>query len=288
MKSGKPTHRGSASGGARVRTIVAHVVIVFITIATLYPILQIVGISLRPADRLYTTSLRLIPEDATGHAYYSVLFEKDFPLWLTNSAIVSAIVTVIGVFLAATAGYAFSRFRFIARRSGLYSLLIAQMFPATMLLLPLYVLMKGLHLLDSLGGLAIAYVATALPFCVWTMKGYYDTIPKELEEAALIDGASYWRAFRTVVLPLAAPALAITAIFSFMAAWSEFMVARVIINTRTLYTLPLGLESLSSTFQTEWANYAAGSVLVSLPVVILFLFLNRYFVSGLTLGGVKQ
>ena len=170
---------------------------------TLYPIVQIVGISLRPADRLYTTSLRIIPEDATGHAYYSVLFEKDSPLWLRNSTIVSAIVTLIGVFLAATAGYAFSRFRFIARRSGLYSLLIAQMFPATMLLLPLYVLMKGIHLLDSLGGLAVAFVATALPFCVWTMKGYYDTIPKELEEAALIDGASYWRAFRTVVLPLA-------------------------------------------------------------------------------------
>ncbi len=272
----------------RATRILAHVFLVIVTLATIYPIVQIVGISLRPADRLYSTSLRVIPDDATGRAYHAVIFEKEFLLWLRNSTIVSAIVTLVGVAMAATAGYVFSRFRFVARKFGLYSLLIAQMFPATMLLLPLYVLMKGLHLLDSIAGLAVAYAATALPFCVWTMKGYYDTIPKELEEAALIDGASYWRAFRTVVLPLAAPALAITAIFSFMSAWSEFMVARVIISTRTLYTLPLGLESLSSTFQTEWANYAAGSVLVSLPVVLLFLFLNRFFVSGLTLGGVKQ
>ncbi|MFH0777066.1 MAG: ABC transporter permease subunit [Candidatus Eisenbacteria bacterium] len=271
----------------RVKRLLAHIVIVLITLATIYPIVQIVGISLRPADRLYTTSLRIVPEDATGRAYYSVLFEKDFLVWLRNSSLVAGIVTIVGVFLAATAGYAFSRFRFMARRAGLYSFLIAQMFPATMLLLPLYILMRGLHLLDSIAGLAVAYVATALPFCIWTMKGYFDTIPKDLEEAALIDGASYWRAFTTIILPLAAPALAITAIFSFMAAWSEFMVARVVINSTSFYTLPLGLESLSSTFQTEWANYAAGSVLVSLPVVLLFLFLNRYFVSGLTLGGVK-
>jgi arabinogalactan oligomer/maltooligosaccharide transport system permease protein len=270
------------------KTIIAHVVIICVTLVTIYPIVQIVGISLRPSDRLYSTSLSIIPEDATAQAYHDVLFEKDFLLWLRNSTIVAGAVTLIGVFLAATSGYAFSRFRFAIRKSGLYSFLIAQMFPATMLLLPLYVLMKGLHLLNSLGGLAIAYVATALPFCVWTMKGYYDTIPRELEEAAMMDGASYWRAFRTVVLPLATPALAITAIFSFMAAWSEFMVARVIISTKSLHTLPLGLESLSSTFQTEWANYAAGSVLVSLPVVFLFLFLNRFLVSGLTLGSVKQ
>jgi arabinogalactan oligomer/maltooligosaccharide transport system permease protein len=132
-----------------------------------------------------------------------------------------------------------------------------------------------------------AYVATALPFCVWTMKGYYDTIPVDLNEAALIDGCSPLQAFVRVTLPLSAPALVITALFSFMTGWSEFMVARVMLASQELMTLPLGLESLFTTYQTEWANYAAGSLLVSVPVVLLFLVLNRFLISGLTLGSVK-
>jgi arabinogalactan oligomer/maltooligosaccharide transport system permease protein len=162
------------------------------------------------------------------------------------------------------------------------------MFPATMLLLPLYVLMRKLQLTDHLAGLAVAYSATALPFCVWTMKGYFDSISTSLEEAALVDGAGHFGAFWRIVLPLSLPGLAITALFSFMAGWSEFIVARVMISSQDLYTLPLGLQSLSATFQTEWANYSAGAVLVSIPAVIIFLLLNRYLVSGLTVGGVKD
>ena len=166
-------------------------------------------------------------------------------------------------------------------------ILLTQMFPATMLLLPLYLLMRNLHLVDTLMGVMIAYVATALPFCIWTMKGYYDTIPVALNEAALIDGCSPLQAFVRVTLPLSAPALVITGLFSFMTGWSEFMVARVMLASKELMTLPLGLESLFTTYQTEWANYAAGSLLVCIPVVLLFLVLNRYLVSGLTLGSVK-
>jgi arabinogalactan oligomer/maltooligosaccharide transport system permease protein len=197
-------------------------------------------------------------------------------------------VTVFGVVLAATAGYAFSRFRFAGWRATMLAFLVSQLFPATMLMLPLYVIMRQLGLLDSFAGLAIAYTATALPFCVWTMRGYYDTVPVEIEQAALVDGCTPWQAFLRVLLPLVTPALAITALFSFMAAWSEFIVARVILSRQSLYTLPLGLESLAGRFQTEWANYAAGSLLVCLPVLVLFLVLNRALVSGLSLGGVKQ
>jgi arabinogalactan oligomer/maltooligosaccharide transport system permease protein len=267
--------------------ILVHAVLITVVVATLYPIVQILGISLRPGDKLYTTSLRLVPENATLEAYRIVLFEKDFLLWLRNSAIVSLAVTLLGVALAATSGYAFSRFRFPGHRLALTSFLFTQMFPATMLLLPLYILLRKLQMLDSLAGLMVVYVTTALPFCVWTMKGYYDSIPRELEEAALIDGLTPLGAFARVVLPLSLPALTITALFSFMAAWSEFIVARVVLQKSSLYTLPLGLEGLAGTFQTEWANYAAGSVLVSIPVVVLFLLLNRFLVSGLTLGGVK-
>lgn len=267
--------------------VLVHAFLVFFTIATVYPILQIVTISLRPSDQLYSTSLALVPPGATLKAYRVMLFEKPFLLWLRNSFVVSMAVTVLGVTLASTAAYAFSRFRFRGRQQGLYLFLMTQMFPATMLMLPLYVLLKALQLLDTFAGLVVAYTATALPFCVWTMRGYYDTIPVELEQAAMIDGCTPWQAFTRVTLPLAAPALAITALFSFMAAWSEFLVARIVISQQQLYTLPLGLESLAGQFQTEWANYAAGSLLICVPVMALFVALNRWIVGGLSLGGVK-
>jgi arabinogalactan oligomer/maltooligosaccharide transport system permease protein len=270
-----------------LKRVALYAVLTFITFLTVYPIIQVFGISLRPSNQLYSTSLRIIPENATFEAYHAVLFEKDFFTWLWNSLIVAIATAVFGVTLASTSGYAFSRFRFRGKKGGLVAILITQMFPATMLLLPLYVIMKRLGLVDTLLGIIIAYTATALPFCIWTMKGYYDTIPRDLEEAAVIDGTSAVGAFARVTLPLSAPALVITALFSFMAGWSEFIVARVIIAQKGLYTLPLGLESLQSTFQTEWANYAAGSLLVCIPVVILFLLLSRFLISGLTLGGVK-
>jgi arabinogalactan oligomer/maltooligosaccharide transport system permease protein len=264
-----------------------YALLVVVTVATVYPIVQIFGISLRPSNQLYSTSLKIVPDNASFDSYRNVLFKKDFFTWLRNSLIVALAVAILGVTLASTSGYAFSRFRFRGKRSGLIVILVTQMFPATMLLLPLYVLMKKLGLIDTLVGIIIAYTATALPFCIWTMKGYYDTIPRDLEEAAVIDGTTQVGAFLRVTMPLSAPALTITGLFSFMTGWSEFIVARVIINKQSLYTLPLGLESLSSTFQTEWANYAAGSIIVCIPVVVLFLLLSKFLISGLTLGGVK-
>jgi arabinogalactan oligomer/maltooligosaccharide transport system permease protein len=271
-----------------MRTAALYVLIGVITLVAIYPILVVIGVSLRPGNALYSTSLELIPPGASLEAYRVVLFEKPFGRWMLNSTVVSVSVTLLGVALASTAGYAFSRYRFRGRGVGMLVFLTTQMFPATMLLLPLYVLMRKLGLTDSLVGLAVAYSATALPFCVWTMKGYFDSIPISLEEAALVDGATPFGAFRQVILPLAAPALAITALFSFMAGWSEFIVARVMLTSESLFTLPLGLQGLSGTFQTEWANYSAGAVLVSIPVMAIFLMLNRYLVSGLTLGGIKD
>lgn len=267
--------------------VLVHVFLVLFTFATVYPILQIVTVSLRPTDQLYSTSLAIIPKGASLHAYQVMLFEKPFLKWLLNSFLVSAAVTLFGVTLASTAAYALSRFQFAGRRAVMSVFLLTQMFPATMTMLPLYVLLNYLHLLDQFAGLALAYTATALPFCVWTMRGYYQTIPIELEQAALLDGCSHWQAFTRVTLPLAAPALAITALFSFMAAWSEFMVARIVISRQAMYTLPLGLESLAGQFQTEWANYAAGSLIVCVPVMVLFVALNRALVGGLSIGGVK-
>ncbi len=264
-----------------------HLAVWALVLFAVFPVVQVLGISLRPGDKLYSPQFELIPSDATFAAYRIMVTEKPFLLWMRNSLVVSLGTALLGVALASLGGFALSRYRFRGRGAALQGILMTQMFPATMLLLPLYLMMRRLHLVDTLFGVMVAYVATALPFCIWTMRGYYDTIPVDLNEAALIDGCSPLQAFTRVTLPLSAPALVITALFSFMTGWSEFMVARVMLTSRELMTLPLGLESLFTTYQTEWANYAAGSLLVSVPVVVLFLVLNRYLVGGLTLGSVK-
>ena len=265
----------------------AYAVLALFAFIALFPILNIVTVSLRPSDQLLQRSLALIPEGASLDNYRVLLTETSFLTWLGNSLLVSLVVTITGVALASTAGYALSRFQFSGRKTALSGILVTQMFPATMLLLPLYIVLVRLGLINSYLGIVVIYTATALPFCVWQMKGYYDTIPASLEEAARIDGASPWQAFYKVILPLAAPALVITALFSFMSAWNEYVVAAVVLQDTELFTLPVGLKLFQSSLATQWGLYAAGSLLVSVPVIALFLVLSRYLISGLTLGAVK-
>jgi arabinogalactan oligomer / maltooligosaccharide transport system permease protein len=267
--------------------IVTYLILILFAAIAVYPILQVLSISLRPGDRLLSTSLAIIPDDATFSAYKELFTGRPFLLWMRNSILVSIVVTSTGVALAAMAGYAFSRFRFRGRNFGLLSLLVTQMFPATMLLLPMYIMLVKLGLINTFLGLIIIYSSTALPFCIWTMKGYYDTISPSLEEAARIDGCSQFTAFYKVVLPLAAPALVIVALFSFMTAWAEYVVAAQVLQDTGLWTLPVGLQTFQANMSTEWGLYAAASLIVSIPVIILFLTLSRFLVSGLTLGSVK-
>jgi arabinogalactan oligomer/maltooligosaccharide transport system permease protein len=271
----------------RLRVIASYAVLAVFSVIALFPVVQIFTISLRPADRLLSTTLEIIPKDATFSNYVALFTERPFLLWLLNSTFVAIVVTSTGVIFASTAGYGFSRFRFVGKKFGLLSLLVTQMFPATMLLLPLYIMMIYLGLINTYLGIIITYTATALPFCIWTMKGYYDTIPYSLEEAARIDGCNQFAAFYKVILPLAAPALVITGLFSFMTAWSEYIVAAQILQDTALWTLPLGLKSFEANMSTEWGLYGAASLIVMIPVVALFLLLSKWLVSGLTLGSVK-
>lgn len=267
--------------------IFSHFYLLLVTAFAVWPVLQVISVSLRPGDRLLSKSLAIIPDGATLDTYVRLFTREPFLRWLWNSVQVSAVVTVIGAGLAATAGYAFSRFRFRGRNGSMIAILTTQMFPATMLLLPLFILLIKIRAYDNYLGLIIAYSATALPFTIWQMKGFYDTIPVSLEEAAIIDGCSRPAVFWRIVLPLAAPALVINALFSFMAAWSEYLVAAVIIQDQKLFTLPLGLKLFQSNMEVAWGLYSAGAVVVSIPVVLLFLFLSRWLISGLTLGSVK-
>jgi arabinogalactan oligomer/maltooligosaccharide transport system permease protein len=270
------------------KRLLIHLTLMFCCVIAIYPVLRMISVSLRPGDRLLSTSLAIIPDDATLEAYRIVLVEKEFLIWAWNSIVVTAATAIVGVILAATSAYAFSRWKFPGRGSGLVFLLSTQMLPAPMLMVPIYILATKLGLTQSYRGLVIAYSVTSVPFSIWILKGYYDTIPRELEEAALIDGVSRLSAFWRIILPLSTPALAIVFLFSFMAAWSDYLLARVmIVSERALWTWPLGLRDFQGQFQTQWGFFTAASIMVAIPVMSLFLYSSKWLISGLTLGSVK-
>jgi len=268
--------------------LLIYAILFIFVVISVYPVLRVFSISLRPGDQLLSTSLALIPENASWDNFKELFTERPFLRWMFNSCLVSFAVTILGISLASTAGYVLSRFKFIGRSAAMISILTTQMFPATMLLLPMYIIISRLNLLNTYAGLIVIYSATALPFCVWTMKGYYDTIPHSLEEAAQIDGCNRFQSFYKVILPLVSPALVITGLFSFISAWSEYLVAAQVLQDPRMYTLPLGLKQFEQSMSTEWGLYAAGALIVSIPVITLFLIANRWLVGGLTLGGVKE
>jgi arabinogalactan oligomer/maltooligosaccharide transport system permease protein len=278
-----------------------HAILLVATLLTVYPILWVLTIALSgkqslaiadlPAEPAVSDRLRAVipwPETISLANFRSLFADQPFARWLVNSAIVAAATTVLGIVLAATAGYAFSRFRFPARRTGLMSFLVSQMFPGVLTLIPLYIIVvKWLGLGSTRIGLVLVYTTTAIPFCVWMLKGYFDTIPRDLEEAALMEGASPLVIFRRIVLPLAKPAIAVTALFSFMTGWNEFILAATLMDKENMYTAPVGLRFFVGGFSQQWGYFAAGAIIVSIPIVVLFFFLQRYLVSGLTAGSVK-
>jgi arabinogalactan oligomer/maltooligosaccharide transport system permease protein len=254
---------------------------------TIYPVSRALTIALRPGGNLLQTTLDIIPPDASLDNFRRLFEQNAFVLWLWNSLTISLSVSFIGVAVSATSAYAFSRFRFPGRAPGLLLLLTTQMLPAGMLLIPIFVIVANVGLQNNILGLVLAYTATAVPFSIWILKGYYDTIPYDLEEAALVDGASRMEAFVRLVLPISTPALMTVFLFNFQSAWSEWQVANIILKSPTVATWPIGLKNLIGQFQTDWGTYAAASLLVSVPVMILFMYSSRYVISGLTLGSVK-
>jgi arabinogalactan oligomer/maltooligosaccharide transport system permease protein len=280
---------------------ILHTFLVATVLYTVYPVLWVVSIAFSgkqslaiadlPADPGLLDRLRAVmpwPQVWSFSNFTSVMADQPFGRWIFNSVVIAIASTIVGVALACTAAYAFSRFKFPGRRAGMMSFLVSQMFPGVLTLIPLYIIIvQWLGLGSSHWGLIIVYSTTSIPFSVWMLKGYFDTIPKELEEAAVIEGASAGKIFWTIVLPLAKPAIAITALFSFMTAWNEFILAATFMDQETMYTAPVGLRFFVGGFQQQWGYFAAGSIIVSLPIMVLFFYLQQYLVSGLTAGSVK-
>jgi arabinogalactan oligomer/maltooligosaccharide transport system permease protein len=240
-------------------------------------------------DIVNHTTLSILPQDWTTANYRHVLGAENhvFLTWLWNSVAIAIMTTIVGVFLAATAGYALSRYRFPGYRTALNSFLVTQMFPAAILLVPIYNIVVHLGLLNTKTALVLAYSSVAVPFCVWMLKGYFDTIPISLEEAGKIDGLTPFGTFWRIVVPLSLPGLAVTCFYTFITAWNEVAFANIILIQNRSYTLPVGLRTYVFQFQQDWHYLTAGAVLVTIPAVIVFLLAQRYLISGLTRGGVK-
>jgi arabinogalactan oligomer/maltooligosaccharide transport system permease protein len=270
------------------KRIVIHAILIFASLIAVFPVIRVLGVALRPGDQLLDPNFKLIPDGATLAAFGHVIFNTALSQWLFNSLVITVGTSVVGLIFAATSAYAFSRYKFKGRGLGLTFLFATQMIPGVMLLLPIYLLAVQWGLVSTYRGLVLAYSVTSIPFSVWILKGYYDTVPIDLEEAARIDGCTEFEAFRKVLLPLSLPSLSIVFLFNFLAAWGEFFTSSILIGSREdLLTWPLGLQRFQAQFQTQWADLSAASILISVPVVILFVYSSKYLVSGLTLGGVK-
>lgn len=269
--------------GPRLASVGLHTLLMHAAAVVVIPVLWIVDVAVSPGNALGGR----IGDAFTLEHFRTVLGDGMFWLWARNSLIVATGTTLVGLALAIPAGYAYSRYDFAGRKGFMFAFLLVQMFPGIVILVPYFMVMKTLDLLNTSIGLIIVYSVTALPLCVWMLKGYFDAVPRELEEAAILDGCTRLEVFLRIVLPLSLPAVAMTALFSALVAWNEFLLALVFNTSNEQYTLPVGLASMIPFVGQRWGDFAAASVVVSIPVVILFILFQKALIRGLSAGGIK-
>jgi len=270
--------------------IIQYFVLIIAAFVALYPVWFVILASGRPGGRLFTLNLTsmFFPTEWSFENYKIMLFDNPFVLWLRNSFIVASCTVVACLLVATSAAFAFSRFKFYGRNWGLVLFLAIQSFPGVLSLVPIAQLLTAVGLYRNLFGLVLAYVAGTLVFTTMNLKGYFDTIPIDLEEAAMIDGCGPVQSFVLIALPLARPAIAVTALFAFLAGWGEYILASVLIPAPdSLKTTMVGMYKLANDIAIPWGQFAAGAVVIIIPVLLVFLWLQRYLEGGLTLGGVK-
>ncbi len=266
--------------------LLVHACVLLAVCFSLYPVLWVLSTAFS-AGTAPEKSLLPIPSSPTTSHLVEVVTAPSFAHQAANSVIVALATALVGIGIALPAAYALSRFSFVGKQGGIRLLLATQMFPMVASAVPLYIVLETLNLLDTRTGLVVCYATTSVPFAIFQLRGAFDTIPKDLEEAAMVDGATRFGAFRRVVLPAARPAIAVTALFAFMSAYNEFILAATILGKEQSLTLPVVLQRFVGEHDAAWGKFAAGSIVVSLPVMLLFYVAQRHLVSGLTAGGVK-
>nr|WP_203611477.1 carbohydrate ABC transporter permease [Streptomyces cyaneofuscatus] len=279
--------------GAKVRlrgdrsplaSVALHLTLIVTSVIAVFPVLWVLLTSLKPAKYATTTDFF---RETTFVNYTNLIRDTEFLTWFANSAIIAGLSTVIGVFVAATTGYAVSRFRFPGKRGLMWTLLITQMFPVAVLIVPIYNIMANLGLLNQPAGLVITYLTISVPFCAWMMKGFFDTIPREIDESGEVDGLTPFGTFWRLILPLAKPGLAVTAFYSFITAWGEVAYASAFLVGDENLTLAGGLQKFVNQYGAQWGPMTAASVLIAIPAALVFLFAQKHLVTGMSAGAVK-
>ncbi|WP_019157009.1 sugar ABC transporter permease [Robertmurraya massiliosenegalensis] len=271
-----------------LRLTLSYLAIIIMALIIFYPIVWIVGSSFNPGNSLSGSTM--IPKDATL-MHYKKLFDhaqSDYLTWYWNTLKISTLTMLFSVIMVSLTAYSFSRYRFVGRKNGLMTFLILQMIPNFAALIAIYVLATLTGLIDTHLGLILIYTGGSIPMNTYLMKGYLDTIPKELDESARMDGAGHFRIFAQIIMPLAKPIIAVIALFTFIAPFTDFIIARILLRSEENYTLAVGLyQMIAKQFGNEFTLFAAGAVLIAVPITILFLLLQKYFVTGLSAGGIK-
>ncbi|EPY09428.1 sugar ABC transporter permease [Paenibacillus sp. MER 180] len=278
------------STGAKKKSLIrlsfSYLLLIAIAVCVLYPTIWIVMSSIRPGTSLFSDSL--IPSNPTFEHYVSLFTSKEYQygLWYLNTLKIATFNMIFGVILVVMTAYALSRFRFYGRKNLMSGMLVLGMFPGFMSMIAIYILLMQLNLLDTHFALILVYSAGA-PLGAFVVKGFFDTIPKSLEESARIDGATHWIVFRKIMLPLSKPMITYVGLMTFAGAWGDFIFARLVLRSKENYTLAIGLWDMVNNASTNFTMFAAGAVLIAVPIALLYLFLQRFLVEGLTAGASK-
>jgi multiple sugar transport system permease protein len=273
--------------GKRIWDIATYAVLILLAFFCLAPIVWTFLTSIKVDDDIVTRDMVYFPTRFTFDHYVKIWTQSDYPTLVFNSLVVTSVTVVICLAAGTIAAYSFSRFNYPGRSQLMLGYLIVRMFPAVLMIIPLFVLMRGVGLLDSKFGLALAYTSFLLPLFVWMMKGFFDAAPKELESAARIDGSTRFGAMARIVVPIARNGLVATSVFVAIAAWNEFLFALMLTTSQGARTWPVGLQLMVGEFQLPWGMLAAGGMISIVPVVVMFAIVQRVMVAGITAGAVK-
>ncbi|RSS38627.1 carbohydrate ABC transporter permease [Streptomyces sp. WAC08241] len=289
MTTTTPTPRAVTNAPVRGRrsplsSVALHLTLITASVIAVFPVLWVLLTSLKPAKYAITTDFF---KETTFENYTNLLNDTPFLTWFGNSLLIAGLTTLVGVFISATTGYAVSRFRFPGKRGLMWTLLITQMFPVAVLIVPIYNIMSSTGLLNRPAGLVITYLTIAVPFCAWMMKGFFDTIPREIDESGYVDGLTPFGTFWRLILPLAKPGIAVTAFYSFITAWGEVAYASAFMVGDENLTLAGGLQKFVNQYGAQWGPMSAASVLIAIPAALVFLFAQRHLVTGMSAGAVK-
>lgn len=267
-------------------TIITYTILVIVALLVIMPIVWIIGASLNTGSSLMTATP--IPAHPTFAHYSEVFLKTKFGYWYLNTLKIAVINMIVSMFLTISTAYVFARFKFKGKKASLLTIMVLQMFPSFMGMIAMYNILWQLNLLDSHVGLILVYAAGQIPFNTWLVKGYLSTIPKSLDEAAMIDGASKLRVFFSIILPLAKPIMVFVALTQFMAPWMDFIFPRLILSSNEKKTLAIGLYDLiSGSTNVNFTNFAAGAVMVAVPITAIFMYFQKYFVEGMLAGSTK-